>query len=100
MDIWRTRAANYYAEVAQREGVKIIYGHSRGGAIVADMPGGGYDRVGLDSAMVLAENKDMLNIRAGIETSGAKGIFDEAIGYTGKNDVEYEVGDTFHKVWK
>lgn len=88
---WRVRASRKYSEIAEREGVKVVYGHSRGGAIVADMDTKA-TKVGLDSATVIADNKDMLNIRE-------RRWFDHIIGVGSKQSLVWDKGNTFHHVW-
>jgi hypothetical protein len=87
---WRRHAGNKYARIAADEQVSTIYGHSRGGAIVADMDTKA-TKVGLDSAVVISDNKDMINIRQ-------DRWFDHLIGITGTND-EIWSHNKFHEVW-
>lgn len=63
LDIWRFRKQNELGQIATDNGVEVVYGHSRGGALVADMPlNQCTQRVGLDAAMMLAVNKNMVNL--------------------------------------
>lgn len=102
---WRLKAQRYYEDVAFEEGVDIIYGHSRGGAIVADMQvSDDIQKIGLDAAMVIADNKDMVNYYEAGEGAGrgwnwVKSRFDAGIGLTGKNNVHMNLSPKFHSVW-
>ena len=102
---WRKRAQSYYEQVALDEHVDIIYGHSRGGAIVADMQvSDDIQKVGLDAAMIIADNKDMINYYEAGEGSGrgwtwVKSRFDAGIGLTGKNNKHLNLSKKFHHVW-
>lgn len=73
---------------------QVVYGHSRGGALLADMvlpPC--MQKVGLSAAMSIARNKDMLNLNEGV-------TFDAAIGVTGNNNVKVDFSpEHIHKVW-
>jgi len=95
LDVPRQRAERKYEEIAKREGVEVLYGHSRGGAIVADMNVPGVSKVGLDSAMLIAKNRDMLNLKEG----GIRGTFDTLIAARGTNNVNDDLGPNFHSVW-
>lgn len=95
----RERKTAFFESIANTEQVDVIYGHSRGGAIVADMNTTAF-KVGLDAAMVIAENKDMINFNEGGTGSLGSG-FDGLIGLTGKNNVSVDLSeDSMHKVWK
>lgn len=100
LDPWRHEKQKMYGAIANDNNVDVIYGHSRGGALVADMPlHPCTQRVGLDAAMVLASNKKMLNLtEAG--TCNPTGLFDAGIGKTGKKNVsvDYSYWNP-HKVW-
>lgn len=92
---YRKRAVAKYQRIADREGVSVIYGHSRGGALVADMrtKDKGVRKYGLDAAMLLANNRDK-----GMKNYRNAGTFDKAIGLTGTNVTQIKTG-RFHKVW-
>jgi len=96
MDPWRYKKTKYFEEIAREEGVDIIYGHSRGGAILADMDVDRHvTKVGLDAAMSIAADKNMTNL----QEFGFSGIFDKVIGATGKENVNFDLGPKFHSVW-
>lgn len=89
LDTARQSKQSYLSNIAKANGVKVIYGHSRGGAMAADMKVPGAQKVGLDSAMLLAHNTNMLNLNeAG--TGGLGSVFDAAIGVTGKANTPYD----------
>lgn len=102
---WREEAQQHYEEVAIEEGVEVIYGHSRGGAIVADMNlPDDVQKVGLDAAMVIADNKGMVNYYEAGEGSGkgwswAKSRFDAGIGLSGKKNKHMSLSKKFHHSW-
>lgn len=89
---YRKRAAEKYRKIAEAQGVDVIYGHSRGGALVGDIvtkkP---IRKVGLDAAMVISKDKNLRNYRN-------RGYFDRAIGITGKNTKVIK-SNRFHKTW-
>ena len=101
---WRDEAQKKYEAIAEEEGIEVIYGHSRGGAIVADMDlPGSVQKVGLDAAMVIADNKDMYNYyEAGEGVRGWRWIksrFDAMIGISGKHNKHLDKSSRFHQVW-
>jgi hypothetical protein len=100
-DPWRQKKQKMYSEIAKENNVDVVYGHSRGGAIVADMNvPSGTQKVGLDAAMLIAHHTGMLNINEGGGLNPL-GLFDYAIGLTGEDNVTYDAS-TFspHKVWR
>lgn len=101
VDIPRKQKERYYTQIAKENNVDVVYGHSRGGAMVADMKlPKGTQKVGLDSAMLIAHHTGMKNLNEGGGWNPL-GLFDRAIGLTGKDNVTFDAS-TFspHKVWK
>jgi hypothetical protein len=101
---WREAAQKKYSDIAHQEGIDVVYGHSRGGAIVADMEVPPHvQKVGLDAAMVIADNKGMYNYyQAGDGVRGwawLKSRFDAMIGLSGQHNVHVEGSHPFHQVW-
>ena len=97
----RVHTQQRLAAIAGCQGVEVVYGHSRGGALVADMPlGPCIQKIGLNSAMVIAENKDLLNLNE--DGSGNKGSeFDAQISLTGRQNVTVDFSPLKpHKVWR
>lgn len=94
-DVWREKKTKFYEKIAKKNGVEVLYGHSRGGAIVADMQHPA-KKVGLDSAMLIANNTSMLNFKEG----GLYGAFDSVIGLTGEDNEQMDLGWKMHAVWK
>lgn len=94
LDPWRQRTQKRLAKIAKEQGVDTIYGHSRGGALVADMDvNDGVKKVGLDAAMLLASDRDMQNFRE-------DQLFDYIIGLGGqRNETGVNEGPKFHSVW-
>lgn len=100
LDLPRQRKEAYYARLAADRGVDVVYGHSRGGAMAADLElDSPTTRVGLDAAMLLASNVDTINLNEG-GGYNPLGLFDAAIGLTGKRNVHMDES-TFapHQVW-
>lgn len=103
VDPWRKQKEAYYADLVRTENIEVVYGHSRGGAIVADLPAHPcVQKVGLSAAMVIAKkNKCMLNIHEGNLLPSDR--LDEIVSRTGRNnrirDYSPRIRD-FHKVWK
>lgn len=103
---WRKEAQEHYALIAMENNVDIVYGHSRGGAIVADMElPDNVEKIGLDAAMVIADNKDMLNYYEAGPGQGGKGLewiksrFDAGIGLSGKKNRHMNLSKKFHHSW-
>ena len=93
LDPWRRKKTRRLEKIAKKNHVNLIYGHSRGGAIVADMRvGPNVQKVGLDAAMVITPNKDMLNLHE--DTA-----FDKIVGATGKYNHVFNNGPRFHQSW-
>nr|P0DOK3.1 RecName: Full=Viral protein 1; Short=VP1 [Chaetoceros setoense DNA virus] len=105
---WRAKAQEFYSQVVVDEEVDVVYGHSRGGAIVADMQlPAAVTKIGLDSAMILADNKGMINFYQGGRgfdpghpIAWFKSQVDMALGSTGENNIHLEVeGMHTHELW-
>ena len=97
LDRDRRRKSEMYERLVRNHDVDIVYGHSRGGAIVADMDVPQHvQKIGLDAAMVIAYNKDMVNFKQG----GVKGTFDTVIGSTGRHNIKYDKDSRFHQSWQ
>ena len=101
LDPWRESKREYLERIAKENGVQVIYGHSRGGAILADMnTNPDVQKVGLDSAMIISENKDMLNLNEYKRGSlNPYDYFDGLIGFGGKKNVTVNLGDNMHHAW-
>lgn len=85
---------------AERNYIDVIYGHSRGGMYVADMlTNETIQKVGLDAAMSIANNKNLVNLtEAGSGNPGSS--FDALIGRTGTTNITVDFSpQNFHKVW-
>lgn len=68
------------SEIAKKNNVDVVIGHSRGAKLVADMDKGPYQKMGLDGAMMLAtKDRDMINV-------AEKQPLDRLIGLRGKNN--------------
>lgn len=104
LDVWREQKQKDFERIAYEQGVDVIYGHSRGGAMAADLHS--YKgkrikakRIGLDAAMLLANKTDTLNLNEGGGWNPL-GLFDEAIGITGKRNVTFDLSTWQpHQVW-
>jgi len=95
---WRKRAQRKYEKIAKDRHVSILYGHSRGGAIVADMKlPANVTKVGLDAAMVIANNTNMLNLNEAGHGLGA--TFDLSLSIRGKRNEYMNLGSNIHHVW-
>lgn len=97
---WRLDKQNHLGRIAQDNYIDVVYGHSRGGALAADMPlSECTQRVGLDAAMMIAANKDIVNLSEGGGVNPL-GLFDEYIGQTGQKNVTVDFSPWYpHKVW-
>ncbi|AXH76207.1 MAG: triacylglycerol lipase [Atripovirus timinis] len=71
---WRREYEDLLAREAVKNNVDVIYGHSRGGAIVNDIPVKGIKKIGLDAATILAYKK------YDIENHRQNQFFDRVIG--------------------
>lgn len=78
----RRQYSNFLSGVAKKEGVKVIYGHSRGGAVVNDMNVPGARKIGLDAATILNERSKITNIRQ-------RQAFDRVIGLNANATVKH-----------
>jgi len=100
LDVPRHKKQKNFQKIAEEHGVHTVYGHSRGGAYVADMHlPDDVNKVGLDSAMVIAQNTkfDNFNEGGGLNPLGA---FDGLIGLTGEQNIhtDYSAFNP-HQVW-
>lgn len=90
---FRVYHVNNMESVAARNNVDVIYGHSRGGAILSDMRVKDTTlKVGLDAAMFISSDKNLINFKE-------NAIFDNLIGLTGKRNITKNYGNTFHHSW-
>lgn len=97
----KTRGAkeDEIARVARENNVDIVYGHSRGAALVADSDmDPSIKKVGVDGAMLISNNKDMLNYYEG-GSPGFTNNFDAIIGHGGTQNVTMNLGSHVHHVW-
>lgn len=96
---YRTRYSKELSDIAKEKGVTRVFGHSRGAALVNDMQGD-FEKVGLDGAMMLAKDKNMMNLTgAGMFRHDPKtAVFDGIIGATGKANIPTETTG-FHRVY-
>lgn len=77
----RRQYSKRLSDVARRHGVSIIYGHSRGAAVVEDMKVPGSVKLALDGATIL-------NSRSTIQNYRQRQIFDGIIGANAKRTVK------------
>lgn len=73
----RRQHSKFLSEQARKNGVSVVYGHSRGGAIVNDMDVPGARLIGLDAATILNKRSNISNIRQ-------RQFFDRSIGFNAK----------------
>jgi len=95
---FRSKYSKFLTDVAKRESVSVIYGHSRGGAVVNDMNVPGASKIGLDAATILNRAPTIPNYRQ-------KQAFDALIGANAKHTYKgsrwVPLGSKrYHKVWK
>ena len=90
---YRKKYISKLNEIAKQNNIATVYGHSRGGALVAEMDGP-FDKVALDGAMILTTvgDSNILNIEA------RKQAFDWIIGLGGEHNVTKKTSH-FHRVW-
>lgn len=83
--------AEYLDEKCAEYDVKIVYGHSRGAAILSDMK---YEAtyIGLDGATFIGDHKEMINLQNAVG-------FDKGLGLGHKGNIPIP-GTAFHKAWK
>lgn len=97
-DLKRRRQVKRFERIAHENGVEVVYGHSRGGALVSDMKGE-FDKVGLDSAMVIASDTDMINYHQHGTLRHPERVFDDILSLRGSDNVVVQDSHTFHQVW-
>ncbi|MCP3672626.1 MAG: hypothetical protein GY814_19820, partial [Gammaproteobacteria bacterium] len=86
----RDEGSKRYELIAKEEGVEVVYGHSRGAAVMSGMDGP-WESVGLDGASYIGHEKSYTNV---IQRYGP---FDRIIGAGHKGNIGVEnVG--FHNV--
>jgi hypothetical protein len=96
---YRRKYTDMLSDVAKKNRVKRVYGHSRGAALVSDMKGP-YERVGLDGAMLMATDRNMVNLTASgrFGSSPATAAFDGLIGLGGQQNISTPA-QSFHSVY-
>lgn len=86
------RDAKAKEEIAESDGVVVVYGHSQGAAKVSWFDKTKFKRVGLNGASFIAEGSDLMNIKG-------DSYFDRGISTPGKKEyVDYK--SSFHDVTK
>ena len=100
LDIPRHRKSKTLARIARDNGVTVVYGHSRGGALADDMDlPMNVQKIGLDAAKIISNDTEGVNIYEGGGLNPL-GWFDEIIGLTGKNNIHYDGSPLSpHKAW-
>lgn len=100
LDPFKFKKQNELGQIATDNNVSVVFGHSRGGALVADMPlPTCTQRIGLDAAMMIAANKNIINLNEG-GGYNPMGAFDAYIGQSGLQNVTIDHSPwTPHKVW-
>lgn len=88
LDRYRVERSKKLKAIADYEDVDVIYGHSRGGAVVADLDVDAR-KVGVDAAMIIAENTD-------IENYHRPSVFDNVLGLSGKENETVYSGHGIH----
>lgn len=99
LDTWRLSHQRKLSKIALKNRVEVIYGYSRGGALLADMKlPRRIQKVGLSAAMIIATNKSMINLNEG---GGKFGSFDYFLGFSGLYNVHVNFSPSvFHCPWK
>lgn len=90
-DFYRKNRTKQLSKIAKDEGVDVVYGHSRGGAIVADMDFSGR-KVGIDAAMLIAKNTEMENYQR-------DSLVDNVLGVSGEHNIVVESGSGAHRAY-
>jgi len=85
----RGQYSKFLSDVARKEGVKVIYGHSRGAAVVEDMRVPGAAKLGIDGATIL-------NTRSTITNYRQKQLFDSLIGLNSRSTIKQ---DRWTPIW-
>jgi hypothetical protein len=94
----RQNQASYLSDIAKKNNVQTVYGHSRGAPLVADMYGN-FRKVGVDGAMLISKRypKSFNNFKQ-------NQWFDNIIGARGRNYSVHgprnPLSEKFHKAWK
>lgn len=76
----RDEGSKRYEAIAEEEGVEVVYGHSRGAAVMSGM-NGPWESVGLDGASYIGHHKSYTNI---VQKGG---LFDRAIAIGHKGNI-------------
>lgn len=100
LDKWRYYYQRKLSRIAIRNQVDIVYGHSRGGAIVADMRlPKRIQKVGLSAAMIIAKNKNLVNLNEG-GTNNTLSEIDTFLGCSGRNNISVDFSPSYpHRPW-
>lgn len=93
----RGKYSKFLSGVAKKEGVDVIYGHSRGAAVVEDMRVPGASKYGLDGATILNRRSTITNYRQ-------RQFFDAGIGLNNRATIKENrwtpiYKKRYHRVW-
>lgn len=92
------RSKRHYAdrleEIIEREGVTVVYGHSRGAAIMSLINSPGVTKVGIDGASFIGHKESYLNI---IQSRSVSGLGDNLIAMGHDNNIRLKQR-AFHDV--
>lgn len=81
-------------QVIKDNDIEVVYGHSRGAAIMSKLQSPNLIKVGLDAATIIGDSDDYLNIS---QTVSPSGLFDNLIGMGHTNTIRLS-GRGFHDV--
>ena len=92
------RSKRHYAdrleEIIEREGITVVYGHSRGAAIMSLISSPGITKVGIDGASFIGDKESYLNI---IQSRSVAGLGDNLIAVGHHNNIRLKQR-AFHDV--
>lgn len=90
----KRRYADRLEEIIEREGVTVVYGHSRGAAIMSLIDSPGITKVGIDGASFIGHKESYLNI---IQSRSITGAGDNLIALGHDNNIRIK-SRAFHDV--
>lgn len=90
----KRRYADRLEEIIEKEGVTVVYGHSRGAAIMSLIGSPGVTKVGIDGASFIGDKENYLNI---IQSRSITGLGDNLIAAGHHNNIRIKQR-AFHDV--
>lgn len=99
LDFVRNKQSRSIEKIARDHNVDVIFGHSRGAAIISDVSSD-FKRIGVDGAMIISSDTSIDNYHDTATFSNlGTGVFDEFLALRGESNHVANINTKFHNAW-